>query len=118
MATIDAIREEGMMDNATKQGEKIRGFFTKLQEQYPNIGDVRGLGLMNAIEIVKPGSKEPDPAATVEFKNACISRKVLTLTCGMYDNVVRFLPALNIPDDALDQAMAVWEEAAKEAFKA
>ena len=116
MAGIDAIRDEGMMENATKQGEKLRGFFTKLQETYPAIGEVRGLGLMDAIEIVKPGTKEPDAAAAAAFKNACIERKVLTLLCGMYDNVVRFLPPLNIPDDAMDHAMGVWEEAAKVAF--
>jgi len=116
MASIDAILEDGMMENATKQGAKIRAFFTKLQETYPNIGDVRGIGLMDAIEIVRPGTKEADAAAAVAFKNACIERKVLTLLCGMYDNCVRFLPPLNIPDDAVDFAMGVWEEAAKAAF--
>ena len=116
MASIDAIRDEGMMENAARQGEKIRAFFTKLQEKYANIGEVRGKGLMSAIEIVKPGTKEPDAAATNKFKAACIERKVLTLTCGMFDNVVRFLPPLNIPDDAVEFAMGVWEEAAKAAF--
>ena len=116
IAGIDAIRDEGMMENAAKQGEKLRAFFTDLQQKYPNIGDVRGMGLMDAIEIVKPGTKEPDPAATAAFKNACIERKVLTLVCGMFDNCVRFLPALNIEDAAMDYAMGVWEEAAQVAF--
>ncbi len=62
MATIDAIREEGMIENAARQGEKIRAFLTEKQAQYPSIGDVRGKGLMDAIEIVKPGTKEPAPA--------------------------------------------------------
>ena len=116
MAGIDVIRDEGMIENAARQGEKIRAFFAGLQKQYANIGDVRGKGLMNAIEIVEPGTRTPDAAATVAFRNACIKRKVLTLTCGVYDDVVRFLPPLNIPDDAVAHAMTVWEEAAKEAF--
>jgi len=117
-AGIDVIRDEGMIDNAAKQGEKLRTYFKGLQGKYPNIGEVRGMGLMDAIEIVKPGTKEPDAATTAKFKNACISRKVLTLVCGMYDNCVRFLPPLNIDDAAMDFAMGVWEEAAKEAFTA
>lgn len=115
-ATIDAIRDEGMIANAAKQGEKLRGFFTKLQETYACIGEVRGKGLMDAIEIVKPGTKDPDPAATKAFFAAVNKRKVLILTCGMYDNVVRFLPALNISDDELDHAFNVFDEAAKEAW--
>jgi len=115
-ATIEAIREEGMLENATKQGEKLRAFFKKLQETYPQIGDVRGMGLMNAIETVKPGSKEPDPAATKAFAGEVVKRQVLILTCGMYDNVARFLPPINISDDELDHAFNVFEDAAKAAW--
>jgi 4-aminobutyrate aminotransferase len=118
IATIDAINEEGMIANAAKQGEKLRGFFTKMQETYPCIGEVRGMGLMNAIEIVKPGTKEPDAAATKAFFAAVNKRKVLILTCGMFDNVARMLPALNISDDEMDFAFEVFTDAAKEAWGA
>ena len=60
VATIDAMREEGMLENAARQGEKLQGFFTDLQETYPAIGEVRGKGLMAAIECVMPGTQEPN----------------------------------------------------------
>jgi len=113
MATIDVMRDEDLLGNAARQGEKMRAFFRGLREQYPAIGDVRGLGLMNAIEVVKPGTKEPDPAGTKAFHAELIARHVLTLTCGMYDNVNRFLPPLNISDDELDHAFEAFEAAAK-----
>jgi 4-aminobutyrate aminotransferase len=118
IATIDAINEEGMIANAAKQGEKLRGFFTKMQETYPCIGEVRGMGLMNAIEIVKPGTKEPDAAATKSFFAAVNNRKVLILTCSMFDNLAPMLPALNISDDEMDFAFEVFTDAAKEAWGA
>jgi 4-aminobutyrate aminotransferase len=117
-ATIDAIKEDGMIANAARQGEKLRKFFTDMQGQYPNIGEVRGMGLMDAIELVKPGTKDPDPAATKAFFAAVNKRKVLILTCGMFDNVVRFLPPLNISDEEMDYAFNVFTDAAKEAWGA
>jgi 4-aminobutyrate aminotransferase len=117
-ATIDAIVEDGMLANATRQGEKLRGFFSDLQKSYPQIGEVRGMGLMNAIEVVKPGTKDPDPAATKAFLAAVLKRKVLILTCGMFDNVARTLPPLNISDDEVGFACDVFAEAAKEAWGA
>jgi len=116
IATIDAIREEEMAANAERQGEKLRGFFAKMAETYPQIGEVRGKGLMDAIEIVKPGTREPDPAATKAFAAEVVKRQVLILTCGMYDNVARFLPPLNISDDEMDHAFNVFEDAAKAAW--
>ncbi len=116
IATIAAIEEDGMIANAARQGEKLRGFFSDLQAKYPVIGEVRGLGLMSAVELVEPGSRKPNPAAMKKFVAEAIARKVLTLGCGMYDNVVRFLPALNLSDAELDHALGVYTQAAKAAF--
>ena len=116
IATIAAIEEDGMIANAARHGEKLRGFFSDLQAKYPAIGEVRGLGLMSAVELVEPGSRKPNPAAMKKFVAEAIARKVLTLGCGMYDNVVRFLPALNLSDAELDHALGVYTEAAKAAF--
>jgi 4-aminobutyrate aminotransferase/(S)-3-amino-2-methylpropionate transaminase len=81
-----------------------------LAEKAPVIGDVRGRGAMMAIELVKPGTTEPDAAITGKISAACHQAGVLTLTCGTYGNVLRFLPSLVIPEHLLDEALDVIEE--------
>jgi 4-aminobutyrate aminotransferase len=115
-ATIDAINEDGMLANAAKQGEKLMKYFTDKQAQYPGIGDVRGKGLMTAIECVKPGSKEPDGPAAKAFIAEAIKRNVILMGAGVFGNCVRFLPPLNVSDAEMDIAMGVFDEACKVAF--
>jgi len=116
VATIDAMRDEGMLENAARQGEKLMKFFLEKQKQYPAIGDVRGKGLMFAIECVQPGGKEPNAAAAKAFIAECIKRKVIVMGASRFGNCVRFLPAININDADLDHALGVFDEAAKAAF--
>ena len=116
VASLDAIREDGMLENATRQGEKLRKFFVDKQAQYPCIGDVRGIGLMDAIETVVPGTRKPDAAPAKAFIAECNKHKVILLGAGSFGNCVRFLPALNISDADLDHAFSVFDEAAKVAF--
>jgi 4-aminobutyrate aminotransferase/(S)-3-amino-2-methylpropionate transaminase len=82
-----------------------------LQAKYPIIGDVRGRGAMQAIELVKPGSKEPNTQAMQDVIKYCTSKGVLILTAGTYVNVIRFLPPLIISDELLQDALSVLEEA-------
>src|SRR5262249_19096358 len=65
-----------------------------LAERQPAIGDVRGRGAMIAIELVKPGTLEPDAAAATKIAKACHADGVIVLTCGTFGNVLRFLPPL------------------------
>ena len=81
-----------------------------LAEKAPAIGEVRGRGAMLAIELVRPGTKEPDAALAGKISAACHQAGVLTLTCGTYGNVLRFLPSLVMPDHLLDEALDVLEE--------
>ena len=74
------------------------------------IGDVRGRGAMIAVEIVKPGSTEPDAELTAAVAKACHAQGVVVLTAGTYGNVLRFLPPLTIPATLLDEALDVLEE--------
>src|SRR5579875_3506789 len=67
-----------------------------LAAQHPVIGDVRGRGAMVAIELVRPGTLEPDAGAAAAVAKACHSAGVLVLTCGTFGNVLRFLPPLVI----------------------
>ena len=104
VATIDVMKDEGMLENATRQGEKLRKFFTDMQATYPCIGEVRGKGLMNAIECVVPGTKEPNAAAAKAFIAECNKRHLIIMGAGSFGNCVRFLPPLNISDADLDYA--------------
>ena len=81
-----------------------------LAEKFPAIGDVRGRGAMLAVELVKPGTTEPDAALAGKISAGCHQAGVLTLTCGTYGNVLRFLPPLVMPEQLLDEALDVIEE--------
>ena len=116
VATIDAMRDEGMVENAFKQGEKLRAALRELQKDYPQMGEVRGLGLMDAVEFIVPGTnKEPDAAFAKKVIGECIKNKMLILGCGYYDNCVRFMPALNLSDADLDTAVSIFSDAVKAA---
>ena len=81
-----------------------------LAEKVPAIGDVRGRGAMLAIELVEPGTTKPDAALAGKISAACHQQGVLTLTCGTYGNVLRFLPPLVMPEHLLDEALSILEE--------
>jgi 4-aminobutyrate aminotransferase-like enzyme len=116
VATIEAMKEDGMLANATKQGEKLRAFFHRLQQEHPIIGEVRGKGLMNGIECVVPDTKEPNAAAAKAFIAECAKKKLILMGAGSLGNCVRFLPPLNISDDEMDIAFEIFTDAARVAF--
>jgi 4-aminobutyrate aminotransferase len=116
VATIDAMRDEDMLANAARQGEKLLKFWQDKQQQYPVIGEARGKGLMLAIECVQPGTKEPNSAAAKAFIGECIKRNVIVMGACAQGQGVRFLPPINISDADMDHAMGVFDEAAKAAF--
>jgi 4-aminobutyrate aminotransferase / (S)-3-amino-2-methylpropionate transaminase / 5-aminovalerate transaminase len=82
-----------------------------LQERHAVIGDVRGRGAMLAVELVRPGTLEPDAALTGRIARACHARGVVVLTAGTWGNVLRFLPPLVIGEDLLTEALDVLDEA-------
>ncbi|MGO9293560.1 MAG: aminotransferase class III-fold pyridoxal phosphate-dependent enzyme, partial [Streptosporangiaceae bacterium] len=82
-----------------------------LAERYPAIGDVRGRGAMIAIEMVRPGTTEPDSAAAAAIARACDAQGLLVLTCGTYGNVLRFLPPLVIGEPLLEEGLSLLEDA-------
>lgn len=90
----------------------LGGRLRQLAETFPAIGDVRGRGAMIAVEIVEPGTMIPDPATTARLSAGCHRAGVLTLTCGTYGNVLRFLPPLVTSDALLHEAMDVLAEVA------
>ena len=109
VATMDAMEEDGMLANATRQGEKLLKFWKGQQELYPAIGEARGKGLMLAIECVQPGTKEPNAAVAKAFIAECQKHKVILMGACSQGNGVRFLPPLNISDADMDFAIGIFD---------
>ena len=111
LGAMEAIREEKLVDRARAIGKILHDQLTTMAGKYPVIGEVRGRGAMQAIEIVMPGSKDPNPAAMASVIKYCQARGVLILTAGTYANVIRFLPPLVISDELLLDALGVLDQA-------
>jgi 4-aminobutyrate aminotransferase/(S)-3-amino-2-methylpropionate transaminase len=116
LASIETMRELNLAAEALRIGETMKPALRDLASGYPAIGDVRGRGAMIAVEIVEPGGigpngPAPDPATTVAVSKACHAAGLLTLTCGTYGNVLRFLPPLVMPDDTLRRGLDIVADA-------
>src|SRR4051812_36675592 len=113
-ATLDVIEEEGLVANARERGAQFLAGLRALAPKYPSIGDVRGLGLMVALELVVPGEgdgRKADAAMTKRVQQACFERNLLVLTAGTYVNVIRIIPPLVTTAAEVDRALAVIGEA-------
>ena len=113
VATIQAMREENMPGNAFQRGEQLMTKLRKIKQEYPAIGDVRGLGLMIGTEFRTPDRK-PDKQTAKAVVNSCLSQKLLLLTCGSYDNVIRWIPPLNVSEEQIEQAADIFQNALDE----
>jgi 4-aminobutyrate aminotransferase/(S)-3-amino-2-methylpropionate transaminase len=111
LAVVETIESEGLVDRARAIGKTMLERLTALQANDPRIGDVRGRGAMVAIELVKPGTIEPDPDLTKRVLAAAHADGLVALTCGTYGNVLRFLPPLSIPDHLLAEGLDIVEQA-------
>ena len=111
LGAMEAIREDKLVERARQIGKILNDRLTAMASKYPVIGDVRGRGAMQAIEIVVAGSKDPNPAAMASVIKYCQAKGVLILTAGTYGNVIRFLPPLVISDELLIEALGVLDEA-------
>ena len=110
-AVLDVFDEENLLVQAQRQGKHLITRLSAMKDKYSLIGDVRGLGAMVAMELVKDHStKEPAPEETSRVLNTLIGRGVLMLKSGIYGNVIRSLAPLNTPLDMLDEALDVLEQ--------
>jgi 4-aminobutyrate aminotransferase/(S)-3-amino-2-methylpropionate transaminase len=106
---------EDLASRAARIGAMISDRMRQLQQRYPQIGDVRELGAMVAIELVKdPETKAPAKDEVGQIIQACFKRGVLTMGAGIFGNVIRFLPPLVITDDQLNVAMDAFAAALAE----
>ena len=105
-ATIEVIEEEKLLENADRVGRYFRGKLEELQAKHPLIGDVRGMGLMQGLELVKdPKTKEPAPHETNQFMDRCRANGLLVGKGGLYGNVIRLSPPLNVRESDADDAI-------------
>jgi 4-aminobutyrate aminotransferase/(S)-3-amino-2-methylpropionate transaminase len=112
LAVLDVIEEEGLVERSAEIGDRIRSRMLAWQERHPQIGDVRGLGAMLALELVHdPSTKEPAPDLATRVAEEALERGLLLLKAGVYGNCIRVLVPLVITDAQLDEALGVWEEA-------
>jgi 4-aminobutyrate aminotransferase / (S)-3-amino-2-methylpropionate transaminase / 5-aminovalerate transaminase len=111
LGAIEEMREGDLNAAARRIGELMVPRLEALAERTGRIGDVRGRGAMIAVEVVAPGTRDADAAATSAVAKACHAAGVVVLTAGTYGNVLRFLPPLSMPEHLLDEALTVIEEA-------
>jgi len=108
---IEMMEEEGLVERANAIGKQILERFKAMQEKYPVIGDVRGLGAMCAMELVKdPETKEPHKELTAQIIQECNRRGLIVMGAGLYGNVIRILCPLVITDEQLQEGLDVMEE--------
>ena len=109
VATIRAMREEKLVENAAARGAQLMAGLRKLQAEFPSIGEVRGLGLMVGVEFGKPGV--PDTATAKAVDKAAFERGLMLLTCGTFDNVIRWIPPLVVNEQQIDEALHLFASA-------
>jgi 4-aminobutyrate aminotransferase/(S)-3-amino-2-methylpropionate transaminase len=111
LGVFETLEAEKLVERANHIGKILGESLRALQAKYSVIGEVRGRGAMQAVELVEPGTKTPNTAAMNAVVKYCQSKGVLVLTAGTYSNVVRFLPPIVITDELLKDALSVLEEA-------
>ena len=107
LASIRTMVDQDLAAAAVKIGAVIGERFLAMQADHPGIGDVRGRGAMMAMELVRPGTTDPDPDAAKRVVANCHRAGVITLSCGSYGNVLRLLPPLVIEPELLDDGLGV-----------
>jgi 4-aminobutyrate aminotransferase len=110
LATIEIIEEEGLVQNAATMGKHLREGLEGLKEKYPAIGDVRGMGLMQGLELVGE-NKAPFPEAVTRIFELTKKEGLLIGKGGLMGNVIRITPPLNVTKDQVDQAIGALDRA-------
>ncbi|HSK30837.1 MAG TPA: aspartate aminotransferase family protein [Candidatus Limnocylindria bacterium] len=108
-ATIEVVEEENLVDNARLMGNRLRDGLSALKDKYPVIGDVRGMGLMQGMELVGE-NKKPDIESTKRIMELTKNNGLLIGKGGTYGNVLRVAPPLNVDKDEIDRALKVLGE--------
>lgn len=103
-ATIDVLQEEGLVENAALRGQQLMAGLRQLQVRHPVIGDVRGKGLMVAVEFTHLDGR-PAPQVAAQVLQHCLKQRLLLLACGTYKNVLRWIPPLVVSEEQVEEAL-------------
>ncbi len=115
LAVLDAFELDGLLGRAERLGQKLEAGLRKLAQKHAIIGDVRGLGFMQAIELVTDRkTKMPDPNRAQRVIDHARERGLLVIKCGVHRNVIRFLAPLVVSDEDLNKALAIIDAALSE----
>lgn len=111
-STIKVIPEEGLIENAAARGQQLMDGLAEIQSRFPALGDVRGLGLMVGCEFTNPNTGQPDADLTKRVvKHALDDGHLILLTCGMYANVIRWIPPLVVTEAQINEGLEKFERA-------
>jgi len=110
-AVLDVIDDEHLVERANVLGARLKETLLALKGKVPQLAEVRGPGAMVAVEFMKPGTNEPDPAFAKTVQARALEKGLLLLTCGVYANVIRFLFPLTIEDELMGEALQILTEA-------
>jgi 4-aminobutyrate aminotransferase len=114
IATLRVVQRDGLQHNAKVMGERFARAMRPVAEAAPWIAEMRGRGLMWAFEICQPGTIEPDKVRTAEFHEACKRNRLLVGKGGLYGNVIRLAPMLNVTTEEIDEGVAALTAAVDE----
>jgi 4-aminobutyrate aminotransferase len=110
VATIRTIKEEKIIENVVARGAQLKAGLAHLQDKYPQIADVRGLGLMVGTEF-RDAQGKPDKKTTKAVQAECLSRQMMLLTAGPWDNTIRWIPPLVVTESQMNEALSIFESA-------
>jgi 4-aminobutyrate aminotransferase len=112
LATLDVIREEGLLENARDQGGYMLETLHELEAESSIVGEVRGTGLMLAVEFIKPGTdKAPNTEAVRRILERCLEDGLLLYPCGHWTQTIRLIPPLTITREQVDEGLDIFRHA-------
>ena len=110
LAVLEIFKEEDLLQKAQALGNKLKTRFEKWQKQFRIIGEIRCLGAMLGLELVKGPDKQPAAGEAKQLAGNCLENGLVILTCGSYGNIIRILAPLVITDAQLDKGLAILEQ--------
>ena len=115
LAVLDILIEDNLLEKSVALGKTLRSRLNEMQQKYEIIGDVRGLGPMLALELVRDReTKEPAAEETKRLVKACYEKGLIILSCGNFGNVIRMLMPFVITDEELEKGLSILEESIAE----
>lgn len=118
LATLEVIEEEKLLARAERLGRILKEELEKLAKKYPALGEVRGLGLMVGVELVKVSPElppPPDAELDKKLRQICLAKGLILISCGQYDQVIRFIPPLIVDEEEIRQGVDIFSQALAEA---